>query len=273
MISIITAVYNQLEMNKLFLEYLNKNTFNDFELIIIDNGSIDGTRDFFKEKGVIVIENDGNYSYPYCQNRGIEIAKSDYLCFLNNDIIVSKDWDKRILENMEFNGLEVATTCGVERLENKEITKKYKRKWQKIKSIIGVFGRSEKNLKLMHKIMYLSWDKFCNERYLKFKNKAIEGFVGNTVIIKRSALDKIGMWDERIQGADFDLYMRTRKRFEEVGDIKPCHIALDVFNHHYIRLTFKTKYPPFKDKENLISLEEKWEKKYYNYCIKEILKY
>lgn len=258
MISIITAVYNQLEMNKVFLDTLKKNTNNDFELIIIDNGSTDGSREFFKGNGVIVIENDGNYSYPYCQNRGIEKAKSEYLCFLNNDIIVSKDWDKRIIENMEFNGLEVATTCGVERLENIETTKKYKRKWQKIKNLVGIFGRSENALKLMHKIMYFNWDKFCEDRYNKFKNQIIEGFVGNTVIIKRSAIAKIGMWDEKIQGADFDLFIRTKKRSLEVGDIKPCHIALDVFNHHYIRLTFKTKYPEFKDKKNLISLEDKW---------------
>lgn len=260
MISVITAVYNQLEMNKLFLEELKKNTYNEFELIIVDNGSTDGSREFFKENGVIVIENDGNYSYPYCQNRGIERAKSEYLCFLNNDIIVSKNWDKNILENMEYNGLEVATTCGVERLENIETTKKLKRKWQRVKNFIGLFGRTKRNLKLMHRIMYPKWEKFCEDRNKNFKYQILEGFVGNTVIIKRSALDKIGLWDERIQAADFDLYIRSKKRSIEVGDIKPCHIALDTFNHHYIRLTFKTKYPAFKDIKNLISLDEKWGK-------------
>lgn len=258
MISIITAIYNQLEMNKIFYEKLKENTFNEFELIIIDNGSNDGSKEFFKKNGVIVIENDGNYSYPYCQNRGIEISKGEYLCFLNNDIIVSKEWDKHILENMTYNGLEVATTCGVERLERREITKKYKRRWQHIKNILSIFGRGEMVLKLMHKIMYWNWDKFSKTRYEKFKNQIIEGFVGNTVVIKRTALDKIGMWDERIQAADFDLYIRTKLRNIEVGDIKPCHIALDSYNHHYIRLTYKTKYPPFKDKDKLITLEEKW---------------
>ena len=260
MISIITAVYNQLEMNKLFLDKLKLNTYNEFELIIVDNGSTDGSREFFKENGVIVIENDGNYSYPYCQNRGIEKAKSEYLCFLNNDIIVSKNWDKNLIENMEFNGLEVATTCGVERLENLKATKKYKRKWQRIKNLVGIFGRDRKTLELMHKTMHPNWEKFCEDRNQKFKNQIIEGFVGNTVVIKRTALAKIGMWDERIQGADFDLFIRTKKRSLEVGDIKPCHIALDTFNHHYIRLTFKVKYPEFKDKKNIIDVEEKWGK-------------
>ena len=112
----------------------------------------------------------------------------------------------------------------------------------------------------MHKIMYPNWEKFCENRNQKFKHQIIEGFVGNTVVIKRTALAKIGMWDERIQGADFDLFIRTKKRSLEVGDIKPCHIALDTFNHHYIRLTFKVKYPEFKDKKNIIDVEEKWGK-------------
>ncbi|WP_290660183.1 hypothetical protein, partial [Aquabacterium sp.] len=44
----------------------------------------------------------------------------------------------------------------------------------------------------------------------------------------------------------------------DVGDIRPMHIALDCFVHHYIRLTIKGGYPPFADRENLISLEAKW---------------
>jgi len=36
------------------------------------------------------------------------------------------------------------------------------------------------------------------------------------------------------------------------------HIALDVFVHHYIRLTEGVSYPPFVDRARLIHLEDKW---------------
>jgi GT2 family glycosyltransferase len=258
MISIITALHNQIGMNKIFFEYLKKNTKNDFELIIIDNKSTDESASFFEENNAIVIRNDGNYSYPHSQNQGIAASSGEYLFFLNNDIIVGKDWDETLIQSMNKNGLEVITSCGVEKVENDVQTKKLKRRWKKIKYILSIFGTHEKNLRLMHKLMYKSWDDFISKRQKKFKEQVIEGFVGNTVVIKRSALDKIGLWDERIQGADFDLSMRVKKRSIEVGDIKPIHIALDAFNHHYIRLTIKTKFPPFVDKDNLISLEEKW---------------
>jgi hypothetical protein len=108
--------------------------------------------------------------------------------------------------------------------------------------------------------MYGNWESFSAKRYKQFKNKVVEGFVGNSVIFNRKALDLLGLWDERIQGADWDLYIRSKKRALEFADIKPCHIALDVFNHHYIRLTQKAKPPVFADAASIIKLEEKWTK-------------
>src|ERR1043165_3926775 len=124
MISIITAIHNQLPMNKLFYEALKKYTYHPFELIIIDNNSNDGSGDFFRSKGAHVIHNDHNYSYPHCQNQGIKHAKFEYLAFLNNDIVVSPGWDRRLLEAMQANQLQVITSCGIERLEEPRETTK-----------------------------------------------------------------------------------------------------------------------------------------------------
>ncbi len=258
MISIITAVHNQLAINKIFLEYLKKYTHHPYELIIIDNNSTDGTREFFKENGAIVIENDANYSYPFTQNQGIKAAKYDVFAFLNNDITVAPNWDKHILEAMKTNALDVATVCGIERLESKEVTKEYGRRWKRIKNIISFFNRSETSFRLMHKLMYGNWERFSEARHKQFGNKCIEGFVGNSVVFTRRALDLLGLYDERIQAADFDLYVRAKKRFLEHGDIKPCHIALGVYNYHYIRVTLKSKPPVFADASKMIKLEEKW---------------
>jgi len=258
MISIITAVHNQLEMNQIFLENLRKYTVNPFELIIIDNNSTDGTRQFFENEGAVVIANHANFSYPYTQNQGIKVAKYNLFAFLNNDIIVCPQWDQKIIESMKVNGLDLITVCGIERIEAPELTKKLGRKWKRIKNILKQFGLSKFNLNLMHKLMYGNWEKFNQNRENIFKNKVIEGFVGNSVIFNRTALERIGPWDERIQGADFDIYMRSKKRNIEFGDIKPCHIALNVFNHHYIRITAKSKPPVFADAANMITLEEKW---------------
>lgn len=257
-LSIITAVYNQLPMNQIYWENLVKHTKHPFELIVIDNASTDASADFFESVGARVIRNPGNYSYPVSQNQGIAIAKGEWLAFLNNDIIVSDGWDETLIANAEHNQLDVITSCGIERIESKAATKKLRRRWNRIRGLVGLFGTGRNSLLLMHKWMYGNWAAFCKDRQTRFKHQTVEGFVGNTVMFSRRALDILGPWDETQQAADFDLFLRTAMRAREVGDIRSMHIALDCFNHHYIRLTMKGGYPPFVDKDKLIPLDQKW---------------
>jgi GT2 family glycosyltransferase len=270
MISIISAVHNGLPMNRIFWKYLLKYTYHPFELIIIDNKSTDGSLEFFKAAGAVVIENTLNYSYPVCQNQGIAIAKYDTFVFMNNDIIVSPHWDKRLMDAAEAEGLDIITPVGIEMLEDEKVTKAIRRKWLRVKNPLSLLGLSGFNLMLMHRLMYWNWENFTNKRFRKFGLEIREGFVGNTVMMKRQALEKIGLWDERIQGADFDLYIRSKKRNIEKGDIKPVHMALGVFIHHYIRLTVKSTRAVFADQHNMISNEEKWGKDAMMYYCRDI---
>ena len=259
MISIITAIYNQISMNRLFLEYLKRYTADQFELIIIDNGSTDGSADFFEKNGAIVIRNDGNYSYPYCMNQGIAIARYDNFVFMNNDLLVSKDWDIQALEIMNLQGLEVAACCATDRVETNEATYRSQKKWKYIRNpLLFLFGPGYFNLKLMHYLHCGNWENFTKKRYQQFGNSIKEGIAGSNVFMKRSALEKIGKWDTRIQSADFDVFIKTKLRSMEVGDIKPVGLILGMYFHHYIRLTSKSSYPPFKDLANIITIKDKW---------------
>ena len=262
MISIITAIHNGLEFNKIFLEYLRKYTYNQFELIIIDNCSTDGSKEFFNKSGAIIIENIENYSYPVCQNQGIKIATGNYLFFLNNDLIVSPQWDKRLIDTANIHNLDIVSASGIENMGSIKLTQSISRKWKRIKNPLSLIGFSETNLRLMHYLMYGNWKKYCNNLFQKNNTKVIEGIVGNNVMMTRKAIRLIGEWDERIQIADFDLFMRSKLRSLKYNDIKPCHISLGVFIHHYIRMTVKyaVKPKPFYDKANLIPLEKKWNK-------------
>jgi len=273
MISLLAAVHNGLPMNKVFWHFLEKYTYHPFELIIIDNNSTDGSKEFFQSKGATIIENEGNYSYPYSHNKGIDAARYDFIFFLNNDIIVSPNWDKLLIDIAGHHGLEVITPVGIEFLENEAITRSFKRQWLRVKNPLSVFGFSCFNLRLMHRLMYGNWEKFNRKRQAAFGNQVKEGFVGNTVMMTRSAIEKIGKWDERIQGADFDRYIRSKKRSLEAGDIKPVHEALGVSVHHYIRLTVKSARSPFVDKDNIITPEEKWGEEKMRYYCKDITAY
>jgi len=265
MISIITAIYNQLDMNKLFYEYLIRYTQMPFELIIIDNNSTDGSAEFFRSKQVKVISNNGNYPYPYCQNQGIEQAKGELLAFLNNDLLVGKNWDTKCLEIMKNQNLDVAFCSTNEKIETKKNTSKIYRRWKFIrKPLVTLFGTGTRNLRFMHWLMYGNWEKFTENRYAIFKESVIPGISGSAVLLTRKGLNVLGMFDNRIQAGDFDLYLRAKERALKHHDIKQPLVMLGVFVHHYVRLTAKHFYPPFVTASEMIKIETKWSKQYAN---------
>ncbi len=259
MISVISTSHNQIGANKLYVESLRKYTVNKFELIVIDNISSDGTREFYEKNCDVLIKNDNNYSYPYCQNQGIAKAKYEYLAFLNNDIILSPGWDSKAIEIMEKEGIDYLSFASTDHLETLESTKKWQKKWRIVKyPLLKLFGSGKTSLWLMHKLFYGNWEKFNAKWEQKNKGKIITGFSGSCLMIKKTAFQKIENWDNRIQAADWDLFFKTIERSRKVGDTKPIQLALGIYIHHFQKLSFKAKHPQFIDKNNLISLEEKW---------------
>jgi GT2 family glycosyltransferase len=261
-LSIVTAVHNQLSMNRIYVEELRRRTDLPYELIVVDNASTDGSREFFASQGAVVIENAANYSYPRCQNQGMAVAKGDVVAFLNNDLCFPDHWDTRLLATMRAHDLDVASGCGPENAGDTEVTRGLHRRWHRVKgvnlAIARVTGLTERNLRRMVRWMYGDWERFSEAWYRDHLGQVREGFVGACVVQTRRAIDLLGPWDERVQAADYDLYVRARKRHEEKGDIRPCHVALDVYVHHFMKLTLKSRRPVFADQANLISLEQKW---------------
>jgi GT2 family glycosyltransferase len=261
MISIVTAIFNQRSMNEVFYQALTENTRNHFELIIVDNGSNDGSREFFSaKKNVVLVQNDGNYNYPYCQNAGLAKARYELVCFFNNDLIVSPDWDVRIIEIFNQNEkLKVLSVATNDHLENIQIRKALLRKWKRIKYPVQlILGNSKFSLNFMRYLMYGDFNKFAEKRFLKWGYRLIEGFSGSSIIAKVDFIRSIGFWDERIQAADFDLFYRIKKLSLDNDAVMPVQLALGIYFHHYQRLTLRTKYPPFKNRSGMISLSEKW---------------
>ncbi|MEF9892034.1 MAG: glycosyltransferase family 2 protein [Anaerorhabdus sp.] len=91
-LSIIMAMYNAEKYIKPCLESILNQTFKDFELIIVDDGSKDGSAEIVKKYGEI----DKRIKYHYQENQsacvalnnGIGYAKGEYLTFVDNDDIV-----------------------------------------------------------------------------------------------------------------------------------------------------------------------------------------
>lgn len=262
MISIITAIYNQLEMNKYYLDTIRRNTRSEWELIIIDNGSTDGSAEFFESAGenVKVIRNGANYSYPYCQNRGIEVAKGDVLAFLNNDIKLSPDWDVKMLKILGKDGYEALTMSSNDNMLSEHEAKRINRCFKRVKyPLLKIFGHHWWVFRLMVTLTYGNWEHFCDRLFERDGYKMRPGFAGSAVLMTRKGIELLGPWDETQQGGDFDLYFRSVERWKQVGDVKPLSLVGGVYHHHFSRLTLKAGYPEYQDIANIRRMEDKWD--------------
>ena len=258
MLSIITTVHNQLPMNRLFLKSLRQHTHFPYELVVVDNGSRDGSAAFFERNGARVLRNKHNVAYPAAQNQGAAMATGDYLVFMNNDVVVSRHWDKRLLECMSHGKADIISPASIDRAETKEATRQWRRKWKQIRWMTAFLGSRGYALELRKKLLYGAWDDFCENRWDIFGRHLVEGFAGHTLLMHRATFDKLGPWDERILQADFDLYLRARQRWELIGDVRPIALATGVFVHHYGRLTMRSHPEAWVHTQPIIEIEDKW---------------
>lgn len=105
-VSIIIVNYNTKELLRDSINSIKETTFNlEYEIIVSDNDSKDGSVEMIKEEftDVILIENKKNGGFAYANNKGIELSKGKYIFLLNSDTIVLKDAILNLFKYMNEN--------------------------------------------------------------------------------------------------------------------------------------------------------------------------
>lgn len=100
LISIIIVYWNSLKYLPRCLDCLSKQTFQDFEVILIDNGSsdhgTDGIEQAYPELDLRLEVQSSNLGFAVANNRGADLARGKWLALLNADAFPEPDW----LENL-----------------------------------------------------------------------------------------------------------------------------------------------------------------------------
>lgn len=171
-----------------------KETVHDlnYEIIVIDNGSKCGTEEMLKElyPDVRFIQNGENFGFAKGNNIAIKQAKGDYIMIMNPDITVKQNAINNIVDYIKQHP-EVGLV-GPKLLNPNETLQYTAMKFQTFKSVFyrrTFLGKTKKGEEFLNDYQLRDWDH--NDI------REVDWVMGACQTVRKSDLDKVGMFDER----------------------------------------------------------------------------
>jgi GT2 family glycosyltransferase len=99
-VSVIIVNWNRHDLLRACLSSLQQQTFRDFEVIVVDNGSVDGSLEMLRSaplEQVRIIENPENRGFCAANNQGIQASRGQFIALLNNDAEAEPRWLEELL--------------------------------------------------------------------------------------------------------------------------------------------------------------------------------
>lgn len=112
LISVIIPCYNVEKYIGRCIDSILNNTYRDLEVICINDGSSDSTLDILKkyEDSRVVVLSHENMGMSKTRNRGIDIASGEFICFIDSDDWIHKEYFERLISAQSEVGADV-TYC------------------------------------------------------------------------------------------------------------------------------------------------------------------
>lgn len=231
LVSVVVATYNAKKLLKDALNALLNEDFdkNKYEIIVVDDGSKDGTdvfmKDFVKDKLNIHYIRQTNKGVAGARNTGIKLAKGEVVAFTDQDCLADKNWLKEIVKSFED------------------------------KEIVGICGKVISEPKKINPFAHYVID------------ESATGFISCNAAYKKWVLDKLNGFDTVFKYGfdDTDLYMRAEKLGKVTGnkDAVVCHRVIPWSFIQFVKrmrieftgqVRFCKKYPNiFKHRDPILS--------------------
>lgn len=202
-LSIILLTWNSEQFIENCINSLYNNNVEQ-EIIIIDNGSTDNTLKIIKEKypNVKLIKNTTNRGVAPARNQGIKEANGEYILILDIDTIVKENSIKKLVKYLDDN--KNVGICGPKLVFSDGTVQNSCRKFPLV------------HTKILRRVPTNWADKILqDEYYIEQKNKqepfTVDYIIGACQLVRREALDQVGLLDEKIfygpEDVDFCLRM------------------------------------------------------------------
>lgn len=182
MLSIIIPALNEEKYLPILLKEIQKQNFQDYEIIVADAGSKDKTEEIAKKFGCKIA---AGGSSAKGRNEGAKVARGELLLFMDADyVFLPPHFLKNLIAEFQKRKLDIAS--------------------------FPIFVVGNKFDKLAYKI-YNKWAK-ASQNFRPYASSAI--------LVKKEIHQKIGGFDEEIKLAEDHFYARTATKFGKFGFIK-----------------------------------------------------
>ena len=178
--SVTTLVLGYNNKSKLIecLHSLEQTDYPNFNIVLVDNNSTDGSIGFVEENfpNVEIIKLDRNYGFT-AYNLVMDRIKDEYIVLVNNDIVVTKDWLKNLMPHISDDSVAAVVP--------KLLLYRDKERINAIGGMMDIFG--------------VAWNRGNGEIDKGQYDKVEEVFygVGAVLLLKKSVWLRIGGFDER----------------------------------------------------------------------------
>jgi len=198
-VSIIIVNYNGERFIKKLIQSLSQQTYNNFEVIFVDNASRDKSvkilmnlvREKFKNMDIKLVCNSINLGFCGGNNTGLKYCTGEYVVFLNNDTFVDTKWLEELVKVLDSD--DTIAIC------QSRLIDAHTGQLQAIGGFHGIYGKGSC---------------YPNVRVNKVDGSiVVDGFfygVGASIIVRKKALIKCGGFDDKLFLGDVDLSWRIR---------------------------------------------------------------
>lgn len=186
-VSVVMSYFNDENFVAAAINSVLSQTFSDFELIIVDDGSTDSSFKIakqFDDKRIKILRNGENRGIVYSLNRGIKYSKGEYIARMDSDDISKKDRLKKQLDFFKRNNL--VAICGT---------------WAVLINEKGDF---------IKKTELPVTNEEIKRNLIKFNP-----FIHSTMMFRRSLIENGGFYRKDFEGAeDYELVVRISQKYK-----------------------------------------------------------
>lgn len=177
--SVIIPNWNGQQLLRDCLSSLVKQSFKDFEIILVDNNSTDSSLEYVRKNfpEIKIIKLNKNFGFAKAINEGVKHSTAEYVAFLNNDTSVDKKWLENLIKCADNHSEVISVNSKMLNFYNRKII-------DGVGILINEVGQAKS----------IAWQEEDAGQY--DKEQYIFGATGGGSLFKREDFIKVGLFDE-----------------------------------------------------------------------------